>query len=98
MQQIEEENSRMAKFLVLTTFASQEKRREHRAEHRVYLREQVDAGKLLMAGPFDDEAGGILIFEAADEAEVLRIMDEDPFTTGDVFATTEIRPFTQVAP
>jgi uncharacterized protein YciI len=88
----------MAKFLVLTTFTSQEKRVAHRAAHRVYLRDQVDAGKLILAGPFDDESGGMLIFEAADEAEVGRIMENDPFTTGDVFATTEIRPFTQVAP
>jgi uncharacterized protein YciI len=88
----------MAKFLVLTTFTSQEKRIAHRAEHRVYLREQVDAGKLLLAGPFDDESGGMLIFEATDQADVQAIMAGDPFTTGGVFASTEIRAFTQVAP
>ncbi len=83
---------------MLTTFASQERRNEHRAAHRVYLREQVDAGRLLMAGPFDDASGGVLIFEAADEGEVRAIMDADPFATGGVFATMEIKPFTQVAP
>ena len=88
----------MAKFLVLTTFTSQEKRLEHRAVHRVYLHEQAAAGRLLMAGPFDDESGGLLIFEAPDAAAVRAIMDADPFANGGVFATIDIKPFTQVAP
>nr|MBA3380222.1 hypothetical protein [Chloroflexia bacterium] len=53
--------------------------------------------KLLMAGPFADESGGLIIFEAEDEAEVGEIMANDPFTTEGVFATTEIRPWTLVA-
>jgi uncharacterized protein YciI len=88
----------MAKFLVLTTFTSQEKRLAHRAEHRVYLHQQAEAGKLLMAGPFEDESGGLIIFEAGSEAEVRDIMNADPFTTKGVFATTDIKPFLQVAP
>ena len=49
----------MAKFVVFTTFTSQELRTQHRAEHRVYLHKLVDQGSLLFAGPFeDDESGG----------------------------------------
>ena len=87
----------MARFLVLTTFASAEGRMAHRSAHREYLHEQVAQGKLLMAGPFADESGGLIIFEAEDEAEVAEIMAHDPFTTEGVFATTEIRPWTLVA-
>lgn len=87
----------MARFLVLTTFSSAEKRMQHRAEHRVYLNQLVDQGSLLMAGPFADERGGLIIFEAADEAEVQRLLDDDPFTINGVFATTEIRPWILVA-
>ncbi len=87
----------MARFLVLTTFASAEARMTHRPAHREYLHEQVAQGKLLMAGPFADDSGGLIIFEAGDEAEVAAIMANDPFTTNGVFATTEIRPWTLVA-
>jgi len=87
----------MARFLVLTTFTSAEKRMAHRAEHRVYLNQLVDEGKLLMAGPFADEGGGLIVFEAVDQAEVEDMMANDPFTVNDVFATTDIRPWTLVA-
>ena len=87
----------MARFLVLTTFTSAEKRMAHRAEHRVYLKQLVDEGKLLMAGPFEDESGGLIVFEAVDQAEVEGMMANDPFTINGVFATTEIRPWMLVA-
>lgn len=87
----------MARFLVLTTFTSQEARNAHRSAHRGHLHRLVDDGKILMAGPFADESGGVIIFEAKDEGEVRELMAQDPFTTGDVFATTEIRPWILVA-
>ena len=89
----------MAKFVVFTTFTTQELRAQHRPEHRVHLRNLVDEGALLLAGPFEDEAsGGMMIFEA-DSLEAVRAMvDADPFTTEGVFATINMRPFTQVAP
>jgi uncharacterized protein YciI len=87
----------MARFLVLTTFASAEKRMEHRAEHRRYLNQLVTEGKLLMAGPFEDESGGLIVFEAVDANEVRGMMDNDPFTLNGVFATIEIKPWTLVA-
>ena len=52
---------------------------------------------MLMAGPFDDQPGGIQILEAGIFAEVEGLMERDPFTTEGVFATTEIRPWTVVA-
>lgn len=87
----------MARFLVLTTFTSAEKRMAHRAEHRLYLNQLVEQGSLLMAGPFADERGGLIVFEAEDEATVQDLMANDPFTSNGVFATTEIRPWTLVA-
>lgn len=87
----------MARFLVLTTFTTAEKRMAHRPEHRVYLNQLVSEGRLLMAGPFEDESGGLIIFEATDEAEVQGMMDGDPFSIHGVFATVEIRPWKLVA-
>ena len=89
----------MAKFVVLTTFASQQLRVQHRAEHRAYLKSLVDQGTLLLAGPFDDEeSGGFLVFEAESAEAVRAMMAADPFSTGGAFATITVRPFTQVAP
>lgn len=87
----------MARFLVLTTFTSAEKRMAHRPEHREYLNQLVNEGKLLMAGPFEDESGGLIIFEAVDEAEVQGMVANDPFSINGVFATTEIREWKLVA-
>lgn len=88
----------MAHFLVLTTFASQEKRDQHRARHRAYLHELVERGVLLIAGPLTDDSGGLLIFNADSEEAVRDIMNADPFTTEGAFATIEIKEFRQVAP
>jgi len=87
----------VAKFLVLTTFTSQELRVKHRPEHREHLNANAASGKLLMAGPFVDESGGFIIFEAESEDEVRAIMAEDPFTKEGVFASAEIKEFAQVA-
>lgn len=87
----------MARFLVLTTFTSQEARQAHRAPHRKHLNAQAEAGKLIMAGPFADESGGMIIFDADSEDEVREIMAADPFSTENVFATVEIKPVTIVA-
>ncbi len=87
----------MARFLVLTAFTSQEARVAHRAAHREYLHAQVGAGTLLMAGPFVDESGGMIVFEAQDRAAIDEIMAADPFSTNDVFATVDIQEVTVVA-
>ena len=88
----------MAKFVVFTTFTTQELRTKHRAEHRAYLHNLVEQGLLLVAGPFeDDESGGMMVFEAESAEAVSELVDADPFTTGGVFATTTIRPFMLVA-
>jgi uncharacterized protein YciI len=89
----------MAKFVVLTTFASQDLRAQHRPAHRDHLKMLVDQGALTLAGPFEDEAsGGLMVFEAESAEAVKAMVDADPFATEGVFATITIRPFTQVAP
>lgn len=88
----------MARFLTMNTFTSMEKRMEHRANHRVYLHDLVAKGKILMAGPFVDETGGLIIWETEDQTELEQLIAQDPFTIEGVFASTEIIPWIQVAP
>jgi uncharacterized protein len=48
---------------------------------------------LILAGPFlDGQAPGIIIFEAADEAEARATMEADPAVAAGVF-TAELHPF-----
>jgi uncharacterized protein YciI len=49
-------------------------------QHSVYTRAQFDAGKILVYGPVMDARGpfGMAVFEAESDAEVRRILDEDP--------------------
>lgn len=46
-------------------------------DHAQYLKDQFDAGRLVMAGPFKDGPGGMAIF-AAELNEVAAISEDDP--------------------
>jgi uncharacterized protein len=63
-----------------------------RPEHREYLRGLADRGLLLLSGPFgpDEPAGALLIFRAADKAEVSALVEKDPFTISEVITSIEI--------
>jgi uncharacterized protein YciI len=63
-----------------------------RPEHREYLGGLADQGHLLLSGPFgpDEPAGALLIFRAADKAEVGAWIGKDPFTAAGLIASSEI--------
>jgi uncharacterized protein YciI len=63
-----------------------------RPEHREYLRGLADQGRLLLSGPFGpgEPAGALLIFRAADKAEVAALIEKDPFTATGVITSSEI--------
>jgi uncharacterized protein YciI len=67
-----------------------------RPAHREYLTGLIEQGKLVMSGPFTDDRGGLLIYEAETPAEVEKLVAEDPFATQGVFVSWEIRPWNVV--
>jgi uncharacterized protein len=71
----------MAIFAVQFRFVPQEneRRMQARPKHREYLAALREAGKLVTAGPFVDDAGALLLYDVADEAEVRQILAEDPY-------------------
>lgn len=70
----------MATFVVELAFDRDEtKRLCVRPRHRDYLQELQRQGKLLMAGPWENQGGALLIFEAADEPEMREILARDPY-------------------
>jgi uncharacterized protein len=69
-----------------------------RPEHREYLRGLADQGLLLLSGPFgpNEAPGALLIFRAADKAEVNALIEKDPFSTSGVIAGSETREWEPV--
>ena len=66
----------MALFAALIEFTQNEELRlQTRPVHREYLRGLLDAGKLAISGPWADDTGALIIYDAEDMAEAERILD-----------------------
>jgi uncharacterized protein len=64
--------------------------------HREYLAGLIQQGMLVISGPFADDSGGLLIYEAETSTQVEKLIAEDPFATQGVFVSWEIRPWNVV--
>jgi uncharacterized protein YciI len=67
-----------------------------RPSHREYLTGLQNENKLVISGPFSDDKGGLLIYEAESAEEVDKMVREDPFAVHGVFVSWEIRPWNVV--
>ncbi|SDN19504.1 hypothetical protein SAMN04488074_13911 [Lentzea albidocapillata subsp. violacea] len=75
----------MARFAVELVFGpDREKRLAVRPEHREYIASLAAKGVILASGPYTDDAGALIIYEAADEASVKEIIAADPYTAANV--------------
>lgn len=82
----------MAKFVALLEFTELEDLRlQTRPTHREYLRSLFDQGKLAMSGPWVDDTGAMLIYDAADLEEAQRLLDADPYRAAGVIAEARIK-------
>ena len=50
--------------------------------HANHLAELDDSGKLVMAGPLPDRAGGLIVLRTGSVAEAMAIAEEDPLVRG----------------
>lgn len=66
---------------------------EFRPRHREYLRGLIGQNKLTISGPFGDDSGGLLVYNADDESEAEALLKADPFYKCGVFQTWKIRPW-----
>lgn len=76
----------------------QAKRKIHRAAHLVNLEPLNRQGRVLLAGPFTDQAGSLIIIEANSLEEAKQIAQDDPYTVHGIFERVEVHPFQQVLP
>jgi uncharacterized protein len=76
----------------------QAKRKIHRPAHLASLEPLSREGRIIMAGPFIDQAGSLIIIEADSLDEARRIAQDDPYTVHGIFERIEVHPFQQVLP
>jgi uncharacterized protein len=69
---------------------------EIRPAHRQYLTSLIEQGKLVASGPFLDESGALIIYEAESIEAAEAILKGDPFYASGVFLTWKLRPWKPV--
>jgi uncharacterized protein len=82
----------MGLFAALIEFTKDEELRlQTRQVHREYLRSLFDAGKLAISGPWADDSGALIVYEAKDMAEAEGMLDGDPYRSAGVIANATLK-------
>lgn len=66
---------------------------QHRPVHRQYLRSLLESGKLFACGPFTDDSGALIVYEAESAEEAETILKGDPFHAAKIFLKWTIKPW-----
>ena len=61
--------------------------------HRAYAEGLRNQGKIVMAGPFRDGAGALIVYEAETQQEAEALAANDPFCMEGVWTRHEIHPW-----
>jgi hypothetical protein len=69
-----------------------------RPAHLENLQPLVEAGRVVVGGPFTDGSGSLMVVDFADETAAKAFADSDPYVKQGVFERVEIRPFRKVVP
>lgn len=69
---------------------------EIRPAHRKYLIGLYDAGQVAIAGPFGDDSGAIIVYEADSAEQAEGLLKNDPFCTSGVFVRWKLQPWKTV--
>ena len=67
-----------------------------RPAHRQYLTTLKANGQLAACGPFTDDSGALIIYEAAAEAEAEALLRADPWNRNGIFVRWQLRPWNAV--
>ena len=73
-------------------------REKYREAHLEKYRNLSKAGKVVLAGPFRDGSGSLIVLNVATKTEAELIAKSDPYVIGGVFARYEVKPFDRVLP
>lgn len=69
---------------------------EVRPKHRQYLTGLLERGQLAASGPFTDDSGALIVYEAASQSEAEGFLEGDPFYKNGIFQKYQMRPWNPV--
>ena len=69
---------------------------EVRPTHRQYLARLKENGQLAASGPFTDDSGALIVYEANSPDEAEGFLKADPFNQAGIFLSYKIRPWNTV--
>jgi uncharacterized protein YciI len=81
---------------VIEYIKDKEKIQSLRPVHRQYLTSLLAKGQLAVAGPFTDDYGALIVYEANSAEEAETLLRGDPFHDGGIFVRWTIRPWNPV--
>ncbi|OXM83767.1 YciI family protein [Paenibacillus rigui] len=73
----------MKYFAAFLPMKDPQKSQEYRQQHLEYLAQRKSEGKIFASGRFADGAGGLVIYIAETEQEVVDIVKQDPYVLAD---------------
>jgi len=89
----------MARFVRQIAFTSGDQRRlAVRPAHRQQLQQLHAQGRLVMAGPWAEDDGALLVYEVADESEMQELISQDPYTAAGVVEEVSLRRWVPILP
>jgi uncharacterized protein YciI len=69
-----------------------------REAHLKNLQPLVEKGKVVLAGPFTDGSGSLIVIDMESEAEATAFAHNDPYVVQGVFDRVEVKPFRKILP
>lgn len=84
------------KFATTINYGNHDRIAEVRPVHRHYLAELKEKGKLFASGPYEDDSGALIIYEAETAEEAEALLEADPFREAGVFQSWTMKPWRQV--
>ncbi len=73
-------------------------RLRHREAHLRRIKALREANQLLLAGPFADKTGSLIVLTAKSQEEAVAWIEADPYVTEKVFIAYEVKPLIRVFP
>jgi uncharacterized protein YciI len=85
------------KFAAIIEYSQdKEKIQAVRPAHRQYLASLKAKGQLAISGPFTDDSGALIVYEAESAAEAEKLLQADPFHHNGIFLKYVLRPWNPV--
>ncbi len=81
---------------IIEYIQDREKVQEIRPVHRQYLASLKANGQLVASGPFTDDSGALIVYEAPGREEAEELLQGDPFHANGIFVTWQLRPWNPV--